>query len=455
MLVYFAAISVFGIMHIAGDPAIVLHTLNPLNALDFFLADGLRAFLAMGSVVLAVTGAEALYADMGHFGRRPIRLSWLVYVMPALMLNYMGQGAMILSLDAEGAAQAIRNPFFLLAPEVARLPLIILATLATIIASQAVISGAFSVTKQAIHLGFVPRLRICHTSEAAAGQIYIPVINWALMAMVILLVLVFRSSTNLAAAYGIAVTGAMFIDGCLLAVVLFALWKWPAWIAVPTLALFYVVDMAYLGANLVKVPEGGWFPLLIGIIAFTFLTTWAKGRKLLVAQMRETEFPAEVFIGSAVQSATRVPGTAVYMTSQPDGIPHALQQNIKHNRVVHERSLFLRVAIENVPYVPPDEQVTVEDLGHGFFRVTLHRGFMEEMNVPEVLERVGGIGAPLDQEETSFFLSRQTPLATDIKGMAIWRERLFAWMMRNAESPMGFFCLPSHRVVELGAQVKI
>ena len=455
MLVYFAAISVFGIMHIAADPAIVLHTLNPLNALDFFLTDGLRAFLAMGSVVLAVTGAEALYADMGHFGRKPIWLSWLAFVMPALMLNYMGQGAMILSLDAEGAAQAIRNPFFLLAPEIARVPLIILATLATIIASQAVISGAFSVTQQAIHLGFIPRLRIRHTSEAAAGQIYIPMINWALMAAVILLVLGFRNSSNLAAAYGIAVTGAMFIDGCLLAVVLFSLWKWPPWAAVPLLALFYVVDMAYLGANLVKVPDGGWFPLLIGIIAFTFLTTWAKGRKLLAAQMRETEIPAEVFIGSAVQSATRVRGTAVYMTSQPDGIPHALQQNIKHNRVVHERSLFLRVAIENVPYVPPDEQVTVQDLGCGFFRVTLHRGFMEEMNVPEVLERVGGIGAPLDQAETSFFLSRQTPLATDIKGMALWRERLFAWMMRNAESPMEFFCLPSHRVVELGAQVKI
>ena len=296
MLVYFATISVFGIMHIAADPAIVLHTLNPLNALDFFLTDGLRAFLAMGSVVLAVTGAEALYADMGHFGRKPISLSWLVFVMPALMLNYMGQGAMILSLDAEGAAQAIRNPFFLLAPEIARVPLIILATLATIIASQAVISGAFSVTQQAIHLGFIPRLRIRHTSEAAAGQIYIPMINWALMTMVILLVLGFRSSSNLAAAYGIAVTGAMFIDGCLLAVVLFSLWKWPPWAAVPLLALFYVVDMAYLGANLVKVPEGGWFPLLIGIIAFTFLTTWAKGRKLLAAQMRETEISAEVFI---------------------------------------------------------------------------------------------------------------------------------------------------------------
>jgi KUP system potassium uptake protein len=455
MLLYFATISVFGIMHIAGDPPIVLHTLNPLNAVDFFLADGLRAFLAMGSVVLAVTGAEALYTDMGHFGRKPIGLSWLVFVMPALMLNYMGQGAMILSLGTDAAMHAIRNPFFLLAPQIARVPLIFLATLATIIASQAVISGAFSVTQQAIHLGFVPRLRICHTSEAAAGQIYIPVINWALMTMVILLVLVFRSSSNLAAAYGIAVTGAMFIDGCLLAVVLFSLWKWPVWAAMPMLALFFVVDMVYFGANLMKVPEGGWFPLLVGIVAFTFLTTWAKGRKLLAAQMRKTEISAEDFFGSGVQSVTRVPGTAVYMTSQPDGIPQALQQNMKHNRVIHERSLFLRVAIENVPYVSPDAEVAVENLGQGFFRVTLRRGFMEEMNVPKALQCLGGIGEPLVPEETSYFLSRQTPLATKVKGMALWRERLFAWMMRNAESPMGYFCLQPHRVVELGTQVKI
>jgi KUP system potassium uptake protein len=455
MLVYFAVLSVLGLMHIAGQPTIVLHTVNPVNALDFFLTDGLRAFIAMGSVVLAVTGAEALYADMGHFGRKPIGLSWLCFVMPALMLNYMGQGAMILSLDPAAAAEAVRNPFFLLAPEVARLPLILLATLATIIASQAVISGAFSVTQQAIHLGFIPRLRIRHTSEAAAGQIYIPIINWALMTMVILLVLFFQSSTNLAAAYGIAVTGAMFIDGVLLAVVLFSLWKWPAWAAVPLLALFFIVDMAYLGANLLKVPEGGWFPLLIGIIAFTFLTTWAKGRQLLAARMQSDDMPAEAFIASAAQSAARVQGTGVFLTSQPDGIPHALSQNLKHNRVFHERSLFLRVAIEDVPYVAPDEQPTVQDLGQGFFRVTLRRGFMEEMNVPEALKRIEGVGGPLDMEQTSFFLSRQTPLATEIKGMMLWRERLFGWMMRNAESPMEFFCLPSHRVVEMGSQVKI
>ena len=455
MLVYFAVLSVLGLVHIAGNPAIVLHTLNPLNALQFFLTDGFRAFIAMGSVVLAVTGAEALYADMGHFGRKPIGLSWLVFVMPALMLNYMGQGAMILSLEPDAAAEAVRNPFFLLAPEMARLPLIVLATLATIIASQAVISGAFSVTQQAMHLGFIPRLRVRHTSEAAAGQIYIPLINWALMTMVILLVLFFQSSSNLAAAYGIAVTGAMFIDGCLLAVVLFSLWKWPAWRAVPLLALFFVVDVAYFGANLLKVPEGGWFPLLIGVIAFTFLTTWARGRRLLAAQMREGEVAAEAFIGSVASSASRAPGTAVFMTSQPDGVPHALLQNLKHNNVIHERSIFLRVEIANRPWVGAEEQIEVKALGHGFYRVTLRRGFMEEMNVPEVLGRVQGIGGPVDVESTSFFLSRQTPLATEIKGMAIWRERLFAWMMRNAESPMEFFCLPPHRVVELGSQVRI
>jgi KUP system potassium uptake protein len=374
--------------------------------------------------------------------------------MPALLLNYMGQGAMILSLEAHGAAEAVRNPFFLLAPEVARIPLVVLATLATIIASQAVISGAFSVTRQAIHLGFVPRLRICHTSETAEGQIYIPAVNWALMVAVILLVLGFGSSSNLAAAYGIAVTGAMFIDGCLLAVVLLSMWRWPRWAAIPLLALFYIVDLAYLGANLAKVPDGGWFPLLVGIVVFVLLTTWAKGRKLLVAKMRESAAPG-TSIASAILSATRVPGTAVFMTSQPDGIPHALQQNLEHNRVVHERSLFVRVAIGDVPYVPPDEQVDVQQLGHGFFRVTLHRGFMEEMNVPRALERIRGIGTPLKLEETTFFLSRQTPLATEIKGMALWRERLFAWMMRNAESPMTFFCLPPQRVVEMGTQVRI
>ena len=454
MLVYFATIAVLGLVHVMDNPAIVLDTVNPVNAVRFFVTDGLRAFLALGSVVLAVTGAEALYADMGHFGRAPISRSWVALVLPALMLNYMGQGAMVLALDEAGAMAAVRNPFFLLAPDVLRIPMVILATLATIIASQAVISGAFSVTQQAIHLGFIPRLRICHTSESAEGQIYIPVINWTLMVAVILLVLGFGSSSNLAAAYGIAVTGAMFIDGCLLAVVLFSMWRWPAWATVPLLALFYVVDLAYFGANLIKVPDGGWFPLLVGIFAFVFLTTWAKGRRLLLAKMRETAAPA-AFIADAMRSATRVPGTSVFLTSQPDGIPHALQQNLEHNRVVHERSLFVRVAIANVPYVSPEEQVAVTDLGHGFFRVTLQRGFMEEMNVPKVLEQVRGIGPRLNLEDTSFFLSRQTPLATDVKGMALWRDKLFLFMSRNATPATEFFHVPGNRLVELGTQVVI
>ncbi|HEY5722367.1 MAG TPA: potassium transporter Kup [Allosphingosinicella sp.] len=455
MLLYFAVLSVLGILHIAGDPAIILHTLNPLNALDFFLSDGLKAFLAMGSVVLAVTGAEALYADMGHFGRRPIGLSWLVFVMPALMLNYMGQGAMILSLDPAGAAEAVKNPFFLLASETLRLPLVLLATLATVIASQAVISGAFSVTQQAMHLGFIPRLRIRHTSEAAAGQIYIPVINWALMVMVILLVLFFQTSSNLAAAYGIAVTGAMFIDTCLLSVVLFSLWKWKPWAAIPLLTLFFLVDIAYFGANLAKVPDGGWFPLLIGLIAFTFLTTWAKGRQLLARQMGGSEVPESQFFKSAVESAARVPGTAIYLTSRAEGVPHSLQQNFEHNKVLHERCIFLQVAIEAVPYVAADDRASVTDLGHGFYRVILRRGFMEEMNVPEALGAIESCGGRFKTTDASYFLSRQTPLASDVEGMAIWRENLFAWMMRNAESPMEFFCLPSNRVVEMGSQVKI
>jgi len=455
MLLYFATLSVLGVMHIVAAPGIILETLNPLNALSFFTSDGLRAFLALGSVVLAVTGAEALYADMGHFGRRPIGVSWLVFVMPALMLNYMGQGAMLISLEPAAAVEAVKNPFFLLAPELLRLPLVILATLATIIASQAVISGAFSVTQQAIHLGFIPRLRIRHTSQASVGQIYIPAINWSLMIMVILLVLFFQTSSNLAAAYGIAVTGAMFIDTCLLTVVLLSLWKWSPWKALPLLALFFVVDIAYFGANLAKVPDGGWFPLLVGLIAFTFLTTWATGRKLLINQMRQNEMPVARFIEMVDGAASRAPGTAIFLTSQADGVPHALLQNYKHNRVVHQRSLFVRVAIQDVPYADPDRQVEVENLGCGFYRVTLNRGFMEEMNVPEVLERLHSIGGSLVPAEASYFLSRQTPLASKIKGMAIWRERLFAWMMRNAESPMEFFCLPSDRVVELGSQVKI
>jgi KUP system potassium uptake protein len=415
-----------------------------------------RAFLALGSVVLAVTGAEALYADMGHFGRNPIRVSWLFFVVPALMLNYMGQGAMILALEPAAALEAVKNPFFMLAGETLRLPLVILATLATIIASQAVISGAFSVTQQAIQLGFIPRLRILHTSASAAGQIYIPVINWALMVMVILLVLTFGSSSNLAAAYGIAVTGAMLIDTFLIAVVLFSLWKWNRVAAGALLAIFFVVDIAYFSANMTKVPDGGWFPLLVGVVAFTLLTTWAQGRKLMIGRMNEGSMPVGIFIKSAANSAARVPGTAVFMTTSPDGIPHALLHNLKHNKVLHERIILLTVRIDDVPFVEDGCQVMLTDLESGFYRLIVRYGFMQDVDVPAALARLEGCGPQFRMMDTSFFLARQTLLTTSkMPGMALWREKLFSWMLRNAESAMEFFKLPPNRVVELGSQVEI
>jgi len=454
MLLYFVVLSVLGLAQIVYHPSILL-ALNPLYAIEFFISDGVLAFLALGSVVLAVTGAEALYADMGHFGRNPIRVSWLFFVLPALMLNYLGQGAMILSMDIEAARSSIHNPFFLLAPESLRFPLVVLATMATVIASQAVISGAFSVTQQAIQLGFIPRLRIAHTSARTAGQIYIPAVNWALMIMVIVLVLSFQTSSNLAAAYGIAVTGAMLIDTTLLVVVLFQLWKWNKIAAGLLLGVFFIVDFAYFGANLTKVPDGGWFPLLIGLVAFTLLTTWAKGRQLMISRLREAAMPVSVFVKSAASSATRVPGTAVFMTSASDGVPHALLHNLKHNKVLHERVVLLTVMIEDYPYVDEDQRVELKDLDQGFFRLVLRYGFMEDPDVPAALRTVEDCGAQFKMMETSFFLARQTLIASDHPGMAIWREKLFAWMLRNAESAMEFFRLPTNRVVELGSQVEI
>jgi KUP system potassium uptake protein len=450
MLIYFFSIAVLGVLSIMQSPEILL-AINPWYALNFFLLTPIPAFLALGAVVLAVTGAEALYADMGHFGRKPIGLSWLWFVLPALTLNYAGQGALLLR---EGAS-ALESPFYNLAPDWFRLPLVGIATLAAIIASQAVITGAFSVTQQAIQLGFIPRLRIAHTSASTAGQIYIPLINWGLMLMVILLVMTFKNSSNLTAAYGIAVTGAMFIDNVLLTVVMFKLWKWSKWIAIPLLSVFYLIDGAYLAANLTKIPYGGWFPLLIGVIAFTLLTTWAKGRKLMMDRLRESAMPIPVFVASASNSAVRVSGTAVFMTSTPDGVPHALLHNLKHNKVLHDRVVLLTVKIADVPLVDPAKRYEIEDLGRGFFRVILRYGFMEEADVPAALSQVQGCGQTFKMMETSFFLARQTLLPSARPGMRIWREKLFAWMLRNAESAMEFFRLPTNRVIELGSQVEI
>ena len=454
MIVYFITIAGLGLNQIFQNPDI-LWALNPYYAVLFFVTDGWVAFIALGAVVLAVTGSEALYSDMGHFGRGPMRLSWFGFVMPCLLLNYFGQGAMIASLPSAEAAEVVKNPFFLLASEEWRLALVILATVATFIASQAVISGAFSITHQAMQLGFIPRLSIRHTSETEAGQIYIPIVNWALMVAVILLVLTFQNSSNLAAAYGIAVTGAVTIDTLLMGVLFVGVWKWKWWYAAPVVALFLIVDGAYFAANLLKVPDGGWFPLLVGVIAFTLLTTWARGRKLMRERMTEVALPIEIFAKSAKNSATRVPGTAIFMASQTGGVPSALLHNIKHNKVLHERVVILTVQIDDVPYRDADARCEMHDLGDGFYRAILHYGFMEETDVPQGLKRMQACGGEFDMMDTSFFLSRQTLLPSEKPGMPIWREKIFAWMLRNAATAMEFFRLPTNRVVELGSQVEI
>ncbi len=454
MMVYFCVIATLGTIQIVNTPEI-LAALNPWYAVQFFITDKFLAFLALGSVVLAVTGSEALYSDMGHFGRGPMRLSWFGFVMPCLLLNYFGQGALILGLGDAAAEEAIMSPFFFLAPEYLRLPLVLLATAATFIASQAVISGSFSITHQAIQLGFVPRLGIRHTSDEHSGQIYIPVINWALMVAVIILVLTFRNSSNLASAYGIAVTGAVTLDTLLMAVLFVGVWKWRMWIAVPVVLLFLIVDGAYFAANLTKFFDGGWFPLLVGAIAFTLLTTWSKGRKLMRDRMTEIGLPLDIFAKSANNSTKRVSGTAIFMNSGSTGTPSALLHNIKHNKVLHERVVVLTAKIEEVPYIEESERCEVKDLGDGFYRVILHYGFMEETDVPKALEKIDMCGGKFEMMQTSFFLSRQTLLSAEKPGMMIWREKLFAWMMRNAATPMEFFRLPTNRVVELGSQVEI
>ncbi|WP_235512180.1 MULTISPECIES: potassium transporter Kup [unclassified Sphingomonas] len=449
MIAYFVTLIGLGVINILDRPEII-QALNPIWAVRFFAQDGVMAFLALGSVVLSVTGAEALYADMGHFGRRPISIAWLYCVFPALMVNYLGQGALLLENPA-----AASNPFFFMASEDFRLPLVILATLATIIASQAVITGAFSVVQQAVQLGLMPRLRIEHTSADAAGQIYIPAVNWALLIMVLLLIFGFQESSNLAAAYGIAVTGTMFISTCMIAVLVKRVWNWPVAAVAAFMAIFLCIDGAYFASNLTKVPDGGWFPLLVGIVVFVLLTTWAKGRKLMIERMRESAMPIKVFIQSAASSATRVPGTAVFMTSTPEGVPHALLHNLKHNKVLHDRVILLTVKIADTPYVDPEVRTKNEDLGQGFHRMILKFGFMQDPDVPGALKVVGCCGGDFRMMDTSFFLARQTLLPSSRPGMMIWREKLFAWMLQNSESAMEFFRLPTNRVVELGSQVEI
>ncbi len=449
VLLYFATLSVLGIIQLIQHPQ-VLAALSPYYAFMFFESDPLLAFLALGSIVLAVTGAEALYADMGHFGRKPIGVAWLWIVLPALTLNYFGQAALLMRMP-----EAAENPFFLMAPDYMRLPLVILATLATIIASQAMITGAFSVVQQSVQLGMMPRLKITHTSASAYGQIYVPVVNWALMILVLLLVLTFQKSSNLAAAYGIAVMGTMFISTMMIGVLTAKVWHWPKWRVYLVTGTFLIIDGAYLSSNLIKVPEGGWLPLLVAAVIFVLLTTWAKGRELMIARLREAAMPVKVFIQSAASSATRVPGTAVFMTSAADGVPHALLHNLKHNKVIHERVILLTVKIADMPFVEEETRCRLEDLGDGFHRLIVKYGFMQEPDVPAALARLTGCGPAFKMMDTSFFLARQTLLPSSRPGMAIWREKLFAWMLNNSESAMEFFRLPTNRVVELGSQVEI
>jgi KUP system potassium uptake protein len=388
---------------------------------------------------------------MGHFGRRAIGWSWLTLVYPCLTLNYLGQGALLLVHPA-----AAQNPFFLMAPDWARLPLVFIATAATIIASQAVISGAFSVTHQAVQLGFLPRLKTEHTSEKALGQIYIPAVNWGLLFMVCVLVLGFRESGRLASAYGIAVTGTMFITTVMLGFLVFQVWRWNRLLATATIGTFLLVDGTYFASNITKIPDGGWFPLLVAAISFTVLTTWAKGRQLMRDRLASSALPLAVFIKSVAKSVHRVRGTSVFLSSSSEVVPAALLHNLKHNQVLHERVLILNVKVEEVPHVPVEKRVEVHSAGEGFYRVILHYGFMEEVDIPRDLSQLKTCGDVFNMMSTSFFLGRQKLIASrKVAGMALWRERLFAWMLKSSESAMEFFKLPTNRVVELGSQLQI
>ena len=451
MFLWFAALAFLGASQIFRYPE-VFAAINPIHGLDFFLRNGWHGFLILGSVFLVVTGGEALYADMGHFGMRPIRLVWFVLVLPCLLLNYFGQGALL--LENPGAAE---NPFYRLAPEWALYPMIVLATAAAVIASQAVITGAYSLTMQAVQLGFSPRLKINHTSHREFGQIYIPGVNWALMAGCIAIVVGFRTSSNLAAAYGVAVTSTMVITTILFYVVARERWGWSFVTAGLLCAFFLVIDLAFFGANIIKVAHGGWFPLLLAALVFTVMTTWKKGRRILSERIQsEAQLLDEFLHDVALHPPTRVPGTAVFMNGNATRTPQALQQNLEHNKVLHERVLFLTVKTKQVPYVDPEERVEFESIGNGFHRLRVFYGYMEDPDIPTVLDKVEAAGLKFDAEDITYFLGRETIMASRRPGgMPIWREKIFALISRNATSATAYFCLPPDRVVEMGSQVEI
>ncbi len=448
ILLWFGTLAALGVRGILAEPS-VLAAINPTHAVNFFTRNGLQGFLVLGAVFLVATGGEALYADLGHFGHRPIQVDWFCVVMPGLLLNYFGQGALLIQRP-----EAADNPFYRLAPDWLLYPLVALATMATVIASQAVISGAFSLTRQAVQLGYLPRVKIDHTSSAEIGQIYIPGINWALMVATIGLVLAFRASTNLAAAYGMAVTTTMVIT-TLLAYVVARQRGWNLLLALGITAAFLVADLAFFGANLVKVAQGGWVPLAIAAAVFLLMATWKRGRSYL-AEERRSALAIEAFLGDlAHRQVVRVPGTAVFLTSTVEGTPPLLLHHFKHNKVLHEQVILLTVLTEVVPKVPLEERVTVEDLGQGFHRAVARYGFMESPNVPRVLHRVDEEGLKLVSQPVTYYLARETLLTTGRSGLPRWRKRIFSFLARNARPATSFFGLPPNRVVEMGAQIEI
>ncbi len=452
MVLWFAVLATVGVYSILQNPAI-LAALNPIHALTFTTSHGWASFIVLGAVVLGVTGAEALYADMGHFGKAPIRTAWFGLVFPALALNYLGQGALLMSNPA-----AVGNPFFLMFPGWALFPMVGLATAATVIASQATISGAYSLTKQAIQLGFLPRMNIIHTSAREIGQIYMPGVNWILLAAVLAAVIGFGSSSALASAYGLSVTGTMLIDTFLTFFVIRFAWGYNLVLCVLATVFFIIVDMAFFSASLLKLAEGGWFPLLMATIVFVVMVTWRRGRQILVRRLQSSAIPLESFRKSLLEyPPTRVPGTAIFMAPESGAVPHALLHNLSHNKVMHERVVFITVIIAEIPWVPEDERVNVEPMGNEWYSIRMHFGFKDRPDVSQGLKLCGKFGLEFNMLETSFFLNRETlvPVTGNEDGMALWRERMFATMARNASSITDYFNIPTNRVIELGTRIEI
>lgn len=450
MLVWFLVLALFGITHIVEAPQ-VLWAVNPANGIHFMLHNGWEGFVILGTVFLVVTGGEALYADIGHFGTRPIRISWYSLVLPALLLNYFGQGAFLMNYPGNAS-----NPFYRMAPGWALYPLVVFATMATVIASQAVITGAFSLTLQAVQLGFSPRLTIKHTSPSQIGQVYIPAVNWALMAACIALVLGFESSSNLAAAYGVAITITMVLTSILFFFLVRDRWDWPVPLALGLAGSFLIIDLSFFGANMLKIAHGGWFPLLVACVAYALMSTWMAGRRLLGQRLRESAMPVELYLADLLSDLPpRVPGTAVFMTGNPVGTPPALRHNVTHNKVLHEKVVLLTVDTADVPHVRAPQRAEVEEIGAGFFRISLNYGFMDEPNVPRELSKIRHDDLDFTDGSISYFLGREELLATKRPGLAIWREKLFAWMSRNSQQATAFFHLPPDQVVEVGTQIEL